>query len=68
MTLNKFPNVVKLFDTPKKPDIQNIKLEINEINEMDSDDEKRSKGSNSSGSLMDLDVICESSIFCKKKI
>jgi len=65
MTLNKFPNVIKLFETPKKPDIQNIKLEINEINEIDSDDEKRSKGSNSSGSLMDLDVICESSS-CKK--
>ena len=65
MTLNKFPNVVKLFETPKKPDIQNIKLEINDINEMDSDDEKRSKRSNSSGSLMDLDVICESSS-CKK--
>jgi hypothetical protein len=64
MTLNKFPNVVKLFETPKKPDIQNIKLEINDINEMDSDDEKRSKRSNSSGSLMDLDVMCESS--CKK--
>ena len=66
MTLNRFPNVVKLFETPKKPDIQNIKLEINEINEMDSDDDKKSKRSNSSESLMDLDVICESS--CKNNL
>ena len=58
-TLKKMPNIIKLFDP--KPDISNIKLLVDEIGESDSDlEDKGSKRSDSSNSLMDFDVICNS--------
>jgi len=50
----KYPNVVKLFGN------SNIELKINEFEENISDsEEKRSKRSDSSHSLMDLDVVSD---------
>ena len=59
----KHPNVVTLFgdnDVHKKPLFHNINLEIDDIQEFGSDNEERkSKNSDSSNSLMDIDVVCE---------
>jgi hypothetical protein len=56
ITLKKFPNIIKLFESKPKLDINNIKLMAEEINDSDND-EKKSKHSNSSNSLMDFDVV-----------
>jgi hypothetical protein len=68
-TLNKFPNIVKLFGDNMETAISHISLKIDDIkenyNQNDNDllcdtEEKISKRSDSSNSLMDFDVICES--------
>jgi hypothetical protein len=51
-------NLVKLFGFKSKPDINNIKHMVEEImNNSDLEEERGSKHSDSSNSLMDLDVI-----------
>jgi hypothetical protein len=56
LTLNKFPNVIKLFG---KND-NNIKVQVDEVEDFNSDnDERKSKKSDSSNSLLDFDVVCE---------
>jgi len=53
-------NIIKLFGYKTKPDIDNIKIMTEElINNSDMEEEKKSKHSDSSNSLMDLDVICD---------
>ena len=56
-----YPNVITLFGENKNKNLlSNVNLQINEIQEFDSDnEEKKSKKSDSTNSLMDLDVICE---------
>jgi hypothetical protein len=57
-TLKKVPNIFKLLGNDNKSEINNIKLQIEEMVERDSDaEEKRSIRSNSSNSLMDFDVV-----------
>jgi hypothetical protein len=60
-TLKKVPNIFKLLGNDNKTEINNIKLQINEMVENESEaEEKRSIRSNSSNSLMDFDVVCYS--------
>ena len=57
-TLKKVPNIFKLLGNDNKTEINNIKLQIEDMVERDSDaEEKRSIRSNSSNSLMDFDVV-----------
>jgi len=64
VTLNQFPNVIKLSGMYNKKSsktlFDNINLQINDIKEYDSEnEEKKSKKSDSSNSLLDFDVISE---------
>ena len=70
VTLNKFPNVIKLFGNNNisnnkkvlKPIFENINMQIQDIKDFDSDnEEKKSRKSDSSHSLLDFDVISEQS-------
>ena len=57
-SLKKMPIIFKLLGNDNKAEINNIKLQINEMVEKDSDiEEKKSIRSNSSNSLMDFDVV-----------
>jgi hypothetical protein len=59
LSLNRFPNIIKLF-TGKENDINNIKLKVEELCNFEENEEKRSLNhSDSSNSLMDFDVICD---------
>lgn len=65
--LNKFPNIIKLFGDNVESALSNITLQIKDIKEHESDnntfyelEDKISKRSDSSNSLMDFDVVCES--------
>jgi len=60
MNLKKYPNIVQLFGYKKTVDINNIKLMAEELMSSDNE-EKKSKKSDSSNSLMDFDVVCNSS-------
>ena len=61
-------NIVQLFGYKTKPDINNIKSMTEElINNGDLEDEKRSKHSDSSNSLMDMDVVCQDNMSFKQK-
>jgi hypothetical protein len=60
MSLKKYPNIVQLFGYKKTVDINNIKLMTEELMSSDNE-EKKSKKSDSSNSLMDFDVVCNSS-------
>ena len=58
LTLKKVPNIFKLLGNDNKTEINNIKLQIEDMVERDSDaEEKGSIRSNSSNSLMDFDVV-----------
>lgn len=69
---NKYPNVITLLGdndigNENKSLFNNINLQIDEITEYESDnEEKKSKKSDSSNSLMDIDVVCETNIPEKK--
>jgi len=57
----KMPNVVKLFGDNIDTQTSHISLQIDDINGNDSDNgEKKSRRSDSSNSLMDFDIVCES--------
>jgi hypothetical protein len=59
---NPFSNVIKLFGN-NKPDFENLKLSVNDINDFESDNEEKvSRNSDSSNSLIDMDVMCEKSV------
>ena len=59
-SLNKVPNIVKLFTGKEDNNIHNIKLKAEELCNFDENEEKRSLNhSDSSNSLMDFDVICD---------
>ena len=60
MNLTKYPNIIQLFGNKKKIDINNIKLMAEELMTSDNE-EKKSKNSDSSNSLVDFDVVCNSS-------
>ena len=60
MNLTKYPNIIQLFGNKKKIDINNIKLMAEELMTSDNE-EKKSKKSDSSNSLVDFDVVCNSS-------
>lgn len=68
-TLKKFPNVIKLFgisDKNKKQFVNNIQSQVDKITDIETDnDEKKSIKSDSSNSLTDFDVVCESNIINK---
>ena len=64
-SLNKLPNVFKLFSTDS--DINNIKLKAEELCNFDANEEKRSVNhSDSSNSLMDFDVVCMGETYDEK--
>jgi len=59
-SLNKIPNVFKLFTGNEDQNKNNIKLKAEELCNFDENEEKRSiNHSDSSNSLMDFDVICD---------
>ena len=63
--LNRFPSIIKLFGDNMDTSISHISLQIDGIKENENDtfgeaEEKKSRRSDSSSSLMDFDIICES--------